>query len=84
MPANCMREWLRVPEFIDAVNALLDAGSTIDNQKVLEICTAIINEKSKDREANKEFCFQTLRCGTNHMKRALDAEAIPSGGFHYA
>lgn len=74
MPTNCMREWFRVPEFADEINTLLDSGDTIDNQRVFEICDAIISEKSKDRQANKEFHFQTLRRGMNHVRRALDEE----------
>ena len=74
MPTNCMREWFRVPEFADEINSLLDSGDTIDNQRVFEICDAIISEKSKDRQANKEFHFQTLRRGMNHVRRALEGE----------
>lgn len=74
MPANCMREWFRVPEFANEINLLIDSGDTVDNQRVFNICNSIISEKAKDREANKGFHFQTLRRGMNHVRRALDGE----------
>lgn len=76
MPTNCMREWLRVPEFANEVNALLDSSATIDNQKVFEICSKIVAEKTEHKESNKEFHFQTLRRGVNHVKRALNGESL--------
>lgn len=74
MPANCMREWIQVPEFADAINTLLNTGDTIDNQKVFEICNEIIDEKTRNRIANKGFHFQTLRRGMNHVKKTLAEE----------
>lgn len=74
MPTNCMREWIRVPEFANEINILLDAGDTIDNQRVFEICNGIISEKAKNRKTNEGFHFQTLRRGMNHIRRALDGD----------
>lgn len=72
MSNGCLMSWMKVPEFADKMNALLDAQCEIGDAEVLEVCTELMNSKFQGAEARKEFYFQSLRRGVNHLRKVLE------------
>lgn len=67
MPRVCMGAWLRVPEFVEAINALDLQGVKITDRVFLEVAEPILQEKLLDRKANKELRLSTLKRGLRFL-----------------
>ena len=73
MPRACLASWLHLPEFIDAINSLLDRRIRITNKEVFDICEKIMNEKEFDDEARMKYYYSRLKRGLNHLRRATES-----------
>lgn len=75
MPRNNMVTWLFVPEFVDAINSLVDKKIEVTDDNVLKICEEILSDS---RFGNKEYRLQyhlrSLRKGYNRLRRAVEED----------
>lgn len=78
MSNGCLMSWMKVPEFADRINTLLDTQHEIGNAEVFAICTELMESKFQNEEARKEFYFQSLRRGVNHLRKALEESETPN------
>ncbi|MDO4370731.1 MAG: hypothetical protein Q4D43_05385 [Clostridia bacterium] len=79
MPRNNMVTWLFVPEFVDAINSLVDKKIEVTDDNVLKICEEILSDS---RFGNKEYRLQyhlkSLRKGYNRLRRATEEDSEPA------
>lgn len=76
MSNGCLMSWMKVPEFVDKMNSLLDTQQEIGNAEVLEVCNELMSTKFQSEKARKEFYFQSLRRGVNHLRKVLEESEI--------
>jgi len=63
--------WLGVEEFLKDVTFLMDEGSIVDDQTLLNIMQNIYD--SKEKQGDTGFSLSKARRGINQLKRALNA-----------
>ena len=73
MPKECIDAWMRVPEFANAVNSLVNSQLDVTNASVLTICKGIEDRSFSDKDFQKKHYLQTLKRGLNHLKRATES-----------
>lgn len=73
MPPKSIVTWLTVPEFVDAVNSLVDRRIEVTNDNVFIICQKIMTGKFSDKEIRKQYFYSKIRSGYNHLKRAVES-----------
>lgn len=80
-PSISVRYWLMVPEFVDAIHAMIPTGVKIDNQSVYPIMRRIYLEKAELRNERKnddkriQFSFSIARKAIKAMEERLKISA---------
>lgn len=77
MPKECIDAWVRVPEFANAVNSLVNSQLDATNASVLTICEEIEDRSFSDKDFQKKHYLQTLKRGLNHLRRATESASTP-------
>lgn len=76
IPKMAMAYWMQVPEFVSAMNDLVDRREDISDKAVYDVMLPIYEDvlRFKGTDAGKAFNYAQLRRGVKRLEEALASQ----------